>query len=135
MPNTKQPFIYTQKHKHFGSAASSTATIPNHGVTKITAAATYALAGPEVGSLVTLTAVGVDATIVSVSTVTGSTGQVSFNAAGGTQKLNLCYNSTVSNQDISVTLLGEGSTQWRIVNAWPGLASASTLEGVLVTTA
>jgi hypothetical protein len=105
--------------------------IPNYGATKITAAATYALAGPEVGSLVTIYAVGVDAVITCVSTVVGSTGQVAFNNAGGTQKLTLNYDSTVA-LDASVTLLGESSTQWRIISAWPPVSSNA---GVAVTTA
>ena len=131
MPNTKQPFVYSLKHKMLGTVASSAAVIANNGVSKLTAASTYVLAGPDVGSLVTITAVGVDATIVSTS----SSGQVAFNSAAGTQKLNLCYNSSASNQDISVTLMGESSTQWRIVNAWPGISASATLEGVIVTTA
>jgi hypothetical protein len=134
MATFKQPFTYNRNHRYLGVPASSAATIPNNGVTKITAAATYTLAGPEVGSMVTIYAVGVDASLASVSTVVGSTGQVAFNAAGGTQKLNFAYNSTVNNQDISVTLIGESATQWRIVSAWPGLG-ATTLEGVNVTTA
>jgi hypothetical protein len=130
MPNTKQPFVYSMKHKMLGTVASSTATIPNNGVTKLTAASTYALAGPEVGSLVTIYAVGVDAVISCASTVAGSTGLVAFNNAGGTQRLTLNYDSTSGN-DASVTLLGESSTQWRIIAAWP---SVSSNAGVAVTT-
>jgi hypothetical protein len=135
MPNTKQPFVYSLKHKMLGTVASSTVTIPNHGVTKITAAATYNLAGPEVGSLVTIYAVGVDAVITSVSTVVGSTGQVSFNGAGGTaQKLNLNYDSTVLNDPL-VTLLGESSTQWRVMNVVGAPVNwASSNAGVTITT-
>jgi hypothetical protein len=98
MPNTRQPFVYTMKHKMLGTAASSTVTIPNNGVTKLTAATTYALAGPEVGSLVTIIAVGADAVISCASTVVGSTGQVAFNNAGGTQRLALNYDSTSGNE-------------------------------------
>ena len=130
MPNTKQPFVYSLKHKMLGTVASSTATIPNNGVTKLTAASTYALTGPEVGSLVTIYAVGVDAVLSCASTVVGSTGQVSFNSGGGTQRLTLNYDSTVGN-DASVTLLGESSTQWRIISAWPPVSSNA---GVAVTT-
>jgi hypothetical protein len=135
MPNTKQPFVYTLKHKMLGTPASSAATLPNHGVTKITAASTYTLAGPEVGSLVTLYSVGVDATIVSVSTVVGSTGQVSFDGAGGTaQKLNLLYDSTVANTPC-VTMIGESATQWRIISVVGAPVNwVSSNAGVSVTT-
>jgi hypothetical protein len=133
MPNTKQPFVYTLKHKMLGTPASSAAAIPNNGVTKITAASTYTLAGPEVGSLVTIYAVGVDATIVSVSTVTGSSGQVAFNGMGGTQKLNLLYDSTVGNDPL-VTLLGEATTQWRVLNAVNAGAFATSNAGISITT-
>jgi hypothetical protein len=129
MPNYKSRHVYSMLHKHLGTPASSLAVIPNNGVTKLTLAATYALAAPEIGSLVTIYAVGVDATVVSTS----SLGQVAFNAAGGAQKLNFAFNSTVSNQDISVTLLGEATTQWRILSAWPG-QGLTTLEGISVTT-
>ena len=118
------------KHKLMGTVASSTVTIPNNGVTKITAAATYALAAPEVGSLVTIYTVGADAVVTCTSTVVGSTGQVAFNNAGGTQRLTLNFDSTVG-ADASVTLLGESSTQWRIINAWPPVSSNA---GVAVTT-
>jgi hypothetical protein len=136
MPNTKQPFVYTLKHKMFGTLASSSSgsstapAIPNHGVHKIAAASTYVLQGPDVGSLVTIYAVGVDASITS-KTSTG--GQCAFNNAGGTQVLNFAFNSTVNNQDPCVTLIGEATTQWRIMSAWPGIG-LTTLEGINVTT-
>jgi hypothetical protein len=133
MPNTKQPFVYTLKHKMLGTVASSTAVIPNNGVTKLTAASTYTLAGPEVGSLVTIYSVGADVTIVSVSTVTGSSGQVAFNGMGGTQKLNLLYDSTVGNDPL-VTLLGEATTQWRVLNAVNAAAFATSNAGISITT-
>ena len=65
---------------------------------------------------------------------TSSSGQVAFNSAGGTQALNLITNTTLSNQDISVTLVGEATTQYRVVGFWPALAGGSTLQGVLITT-
>jgi hypothetical protein len=133
MPNTKQPFVYTLKHKMLGTPASSAAAIPNNGVTRITAASTYTLAGPEVGSLVTIYAVGVDATIVSVSTVTGSSGQVAFNGMGGTQKLNLLYDSTVGNDPL-VTLIGEATTQWRVMGATNAATFATSNAGISITT-
>jgi hypothetical protein len=141
MVNTKQPFIYTQEHKMRGAlpSSSSSNTIPNNGVHQVTAPSTYNLAGPRVGSLVTIycasTVAQSAAKILSVSTVTGSTGQVSFNSAGGTaQALFLVTNSTLTNSDVCVTLIGENSTQWRVMSAWPGRSASSTLEGVLITT-
>jgi hypothetical protein len=135
MPNYKSRHVYSMLHKHLGTPASSGAALPNNGVTKITAAATYTLAGPEIGSLVTLYTVGVDATIVSVSTVAGSTGQVSFNGAGGTaQKLNLLYDSTVAN-DPCVTMVGESSTQWRVISVVGAPVNwVSSNAGVTITT-
>jgi hypothetical protein len=82
---------------------------------------------------VTIYAVGVDAVINSVSTTAGSTGQVSFNGAGGTQKLNLLYDSTVLN-DPCVTLLGESATQWRILSFGNNGAMATSNAGISVTT-
>ena len=140
MTNTKQPFIYGLQHKMIGAlpSSSSTNTIPNSGVTQITAASTYNLQGPRVGSLVTIYCASTVAQggvkILSSSSVVGASGQVAFNSAGGTQALNLITNTTLNNQDIAVTLLGESSTQWRIINCWPTRSLASTLEGVIVTT-
>ena len=69
-------------------------------------------------------------TIVSTS----SSGQVAFNSLGGTQKLVLSPTSAGAGEDMSVTLLGESSTQWRIISAWPRIAADSTGNGVRVTT-
>jgi hypothetical protein len=140
MPNSRKPFIYTQEHKMLGTlpSSSSTNTIPNNGVTQIHLASTYNLQGPRVGSLVTIYCASTVAQggvkILSTSSTPGSTGQVAFNSAGGTQALNLVTNTTLNNQDISVTLIGESATQWRVLNAWPGRATATTLEGVIITT-
>ena len=140
MVNTKKPFIYTQAHKMLGAlpSSSSTNTIPNNGVTQITAASTYNLQGPSVGSLVTIYAASTVAQggikILSSSSVVGASGQVAFNSAGGTQALNLITNTTLNNQDIAVTLIGESATQWRVMNCWPARSLASTLEGVIITT-
>jgi hypothetical protein len=59
--------------------------------------------------------------------------QVSFNGAGGTQKLNLLYDSTVLN-DPYVTLLGESATQWRILSFGNNGAMATSNAGISVTT-
>ena len=53
---------------------------------------------------------------------------------GGTQKLVLSPTSAGAGEDMSVTLLGESSTQWRIISAWPKLSADSTTNGVKVTT-
>jgi hypothetical protein len=140
MPNFRKPYIYTLEHRMNGTLASSssTNTIPNNGITQINAASTYNLQGPRVGSLVTIYCASTVAQggvkILSSSSVAGASGQVAFNSAGGTQALFLVTNTTLNNQDIGVTLVGESSTQWRIINAWPGRAASTTLEGVIVTT-
>ena len=102
MPNTKQPFIYTLKHKMLVRAASSAATIPNNGAHQADCGGNLYAAGPDVGSLVTIYRCW---RLTPHCTATCDRGWPS--TAGGTQKLNLCFNSSVSNQDISVTLLGE----------------------------
>jgi hypothetical protein len=141
MVNTKQPFIYTLKHKMTGAAvsSSSTAVLAPSGHHKLIAASTYVLAGPVIGDMVTITAMGVDASVTGFSTIAGSTGQCAFNGAGGTQVLNLAYDSTVAN-DASVTLLAVGTTasnvsggttRWAIIAAYPPTSSNA---GVNVTT-
>ena len=124
MPNTRMPFIYTQKHKHLGSAASSTATIPNNGVTKLTAAATYTLAGPEVGSLVTIYAVGADH---------GATERIGHDGRTHGAVVSPGPREVEKRADGggTVTLLGEASTRWVIISAWPPTSSNA---GVAVTT-
>jgi hypothetical protein len=72
------------------------------------------------------------ANITIVSTSTG--GQVAFNSLAGTQKLVLSPTTAGVGEDMSVTLIGESATQWRIVNAWPRVAADSTSNGVRVTT-
>jgi hypothetical protein len=130
----KRPYIYTLEHRLLGPASSSVAVIPNNGVTQITAASTYTLAGPRIGSMVTIYAASTVAQGGIKIVSTSSNGQVAFNSAGGTQALNLITNTTLTNQDISVTLLGEATTQWRVMSFWPALAGGSTLQGVLITT-
>jgi hypothetical protein len=129
---TKKPFIFTQEQRFYGEPASSSSVdqLPAAGVHKLVLASTYTLAGPSVGSLVTIYAVGVDASLVS-KTSTG--GQVAFNGAGGTQKLNLLYDSTVLN-DPCVTFLGEAATQWRIIGFGANGAMATSNAGISVTT-
>jgi hypothetical protein len=78
---------------------------------------------------VTIYSVGVDCTIVSTS----SSGQVAFNGMGGTQKINLLYDSTVGN-DPCVTLLGEATTQWRVLSATNAAAFATSNAGISITT-
>ena len=106
----------------------------NNGIHQLTGASTWILAQPRPGSLVTIYAAASMSTanVTIVSTSTG--GQVSFNSLGGTQKLVLSPTTAGAGEDMSVTLLGESSTQWRIVNAWPKIAPDSTTNGVRVTT-
>jgi hypothetical protein len=134
-PTYKKTFVYSGEHKYHGELASSSSStkIPNSGVHKITAASTYKLEGPYPGALVTIYAVGVDASINCTSTFGGSTGQAAFNSAGGTQVLNLLYDSTSLN-DPMVTLIGESATQWRIMSFAGGAAMATSNAGISVTT-
>jgi hypothetical protein len=134
MPNTKRPFIYSLEHKLHGTPQTTATVLVNNGVHQLTGASTWILAHPRVGSLVTIYAAATMSTanITIVSTSTG--GQVAFNSGGGTQKLVLSPTTAGAGEDMSVTLLGEASTQWRIVSAWPKIAPDSTTNGVRVTT-
>ena len=134
MVNTRKPFIYSLEHKLHGTPQTTTSVLVNNGIHQLTSATTWTLAQPRVGSLVTLYAAVSQSTanITIVSTSTG--GQVAFNSLGGTQKLVLSPTTAGAGEDMSVTLLGESSTQWRIVNAWPKIAPDSTTNGVRVTT-
>jgi hypothetical protein len=133
---TKKPFIYTQAHKYHGEPATSaggSSTAPvlaNNGVHNLVAASTYFLEGPAPGSLVTIFASGVDA---SVKSVTSTGGQVCFSGNGGTQVLNLLYDSTVLNVP-SVTLVGRDSTSWVITGFGNNGAMATSNAGISVTT-
>jgi hypothetical protein len=90
----------------------------------------YFLQGPAVGSLVTIYSVGVDA---SVKSVTSTGGQVAFSGNGGTQVLNLLYDSTVLNVPC-VTLLGQDSTTWVITSFGNNGAMATSNAGISVST-
>src|SRR5262245_19560421 len=125
--------IYNWKHKLL-TTQSTTATIPNHGVTRISRASTYVLDAPEVGMLKTIYRSASLTTAQTKITSTSSAGQVAFNSLGGTQVLFLNPTTAAAGEDISVTLLGEATTQWRIINAWPRIAADSTSNGVIVTT-
>jgi hypothetical protein len=134
MPNIRKPFVYTLEHKLHGTPQTTATVLVNNGVHQLTGASTWVLAQPRIGSLVTIYAAATMSTanITIVSTSTG--GQVSFNSLGGTQKLILSPTTADAGEDMSVTLLGESSTQWRIVGAWPKLAADSTTNGVRVST-
>src|SRR5688572_13570046 len=108
----KKPFMYNGEHKFHGAPVSSSSVsyLANAGVHKFEAASTYTLAGPGIGNVVTLVST-VDASVVS-KTSTG--GQVAFDYRGGTQVLNLLWDSTALTAP-AVTLLGVASTQWAII--------------------
>jgi hypothetical protein len=132
---TKKSFIYTQESRYHGEPASapgaSTAPVlANNGVHKLVLASTYYLAPPQPGSLVTVYSVGVDASLI-CKTSTGGT--VAFGNTGGTQVLNLLYDSTTLN-DPMVTLIGESATQWRIMSFVNGAALATSNAGLSLTT-
>jgi hypothetical protein len=110
---------------------STVTTITNNGVSRISVQTTYTLAAPEVGSLKTIYRA---ASLTTANTlITASTG-VSFDTNGGTQVLSLQPTTVAGGNDIAVTLIGESSTQWRILSAWPRLAADWTTAGVRVTT-
>ena len=134
MVNTRKPFIYSLEHKLHGTPQTTATVLVNNGVHQLTGASTWILAQPRVGSLVTIYAAATMSTanITIVSTSTG--GQVAFNSLAGTQKLLLSPTTAGAGEDMSVTLIGECATQWRIVNAWPRIAGDSTTNGVRVTT-
>ena len=134
MPNVRRPFVYTQEHRMNGTPQTTATVLVNNGVHQVTTATTWILAQPRVGSLVTLYAQATASTanITILSTSTG--GQVAFNSLGGTQKLILSPTTAAVGEDMSVTLIGESATQWRIVSAWPKIAPDSTTNGVRVTT-
>ena len=85
-----------------GATSSTTAVIPNNRVNQLVGDSTFILAGPRIGSMVTLYRA---ATNTTANLVTSSSGQVSFNSLGGTQKLILCPTTAAAGEDISVTML------------------------------
>jgi hypothetical protein len=108
--------------------------LANNGVVQLTGATTWVLAAPRVGSLVTIYCPSTNSTANVTIVSTSSSGQVAFNSLGGTQKLILSPTTAAAGEDMSVTLFGEATTQWRIVSCWPKLAADSTTNGVRVTT-
>jgi hypothetical protein len=118
-----------------GWKSDQTATVlANSGAHQLTGASTWILAQPRVGSLVTIYAAETMSTANITIVSTSTAGQVAFNSAGGTQKLVLSPTSAGAGEGMSVTLLGEPATQWRIISAWPKLSADSTTNGVKVTT-
>jgi hypothetical protein len=134
MPNIRKPFVYSLEHKMHGTPQTTATVLVNNGVHQLTGATTFVLAGPRVGSLVTLILPATMSTANCTVVSTSSSGQVAFNSLAGTQKLFLQPTTAAAGEDASVTLLGESSTQWRIVNCWPKLAADSTTNGIRVTT-
>ena len=134
MPNFKKPFIYSLEHKMNGTPQTTATVLANNGVHQLTGASTWVLAGPRVGSLVTIYAAASMSTANITIVSTSSSGQVSFNSLAGTQKLILSPTTAAVGEDMSVTLIGEATTQWRILSAWPRVAADSTSNGVRVTT-
>ena len=134
MVNTRKRFIYTLEHKLHGTPQTTATVLVNNGVHQLTGASTWVLAQPRVGSLVTIYAAATMSTANITIVSTSSSGQVAFNSLGGTQKLVLTPTTAGVGEDMSVTLLGEATTQWRIISAWPKLSADSTTNGVKVTT-
>lgn len=125
-----KPFVYTLKHTMLGEQSTAD-TIPNHGVTKLTALSTYTLDAPVEGTVKTIYRAASLSTAPSV--VKAGTGR-SFNSLGGTQTLTMYPTTAGLGEDLSVTLIGESSTQWRVLSAWPGITASSTLNGVIFST-
>ena len=134
MPNFKKPFIYSLEHKMNGTPQTTATVLANNGVHQLTGASTWVLAGPRVGSLVTIYAAATMSTANITIVSTSSSGQVAFNSLAGTQKLILSPTTAAVGEDMSVTLIGEATTLWRILSAWPRVAADSTSNGVRVTT-
>ena len=134
MVNTRKPFIYSLEHKLHGTPQTTATVLVNNGVHQLTGASTWILAQPRVGSLVTIYAAATMSTanITIVSTSTG--GQVAFNSTRWHSEAPSSPTTAGAGEDMSVTLIGESATQWRIVNAWPRIARNSTTNGVRVTT-
>ena len=88
-----------------GATSSTTAVIPNNRVNQLVGDSTFILAGPRIGSMVTLYRAATNTTANLVIISTSSSGQVSFNSLGGTQKLILCPTTAAAGEDISVTML------------------------------
>jgi len=125
-----QPFVYTQKHRML-DVQSSDETIPNYGVTKLTALSTYTLDAPYEGALKTIYRAADMSTAPSV--VNAGSGRA-FNSLGGTQVMTLYPTTAGAGQDISVTLIGESSTQWRVMSVHPDIVASATLNGVIFST-
>jgi hypothetical protein len=92
---------------------------------------TYTLAAPEVGCLKTIYRT---AAMTTANTLIAASSGCAFDGNGGTQVLSLQPTTAGGGNDISVTLIGESTAQWRILSAWPRLAADSTTAGVRVTT-
>jgi hypothetical protein len=127
----KQPFVYTLLHKYEGDQLSGNTTITNVGITKLTSQTTYTLAAPDAGALKTIYRAQ---SMSTVNTQIAAGSGISFNGAGGTQTLNLQPSTAAGVEDVSVTLLGESSTQWRVIAAWPGNTTVATAIGVRIST-
>jgi hypothetical protein len=125
-----QPFVYSLKHKMLDEQSTAD-TIPNHGVTKLTALSTYTLDAPVKGTVKTIYRAASLSTAPSV--VLAGSGR-SFNSLGGTQTLTMYPTTAGAGQDVSVTLIGESSTQWRVMSAWPGVTASATVNGVIFST-
>ena len=125
-----EPYVNYPRQKMLATQ-SSTANIPNQGITRLTALSTYTLDAPVKGALKTIYRSASMSTAASV--VNAGSGR-SFNSAGGTQVLLLQPTTVGGGMDIGVTLIGESSVQWRIMSAFPGVAADSTGSGIRVTT-
>jgi hypothetical protein len=113
------------------SASSGQTTISNVGVTQLNVQSTYTLQNPYVGALKTIyRTASLTTAVTAIAPQTGG----AFNSMGGTQVLVLQPTTAGTGADISVTLIGESTAQWRIVSAYPSLAPDSTTAGVRVTT-
>ncbi len=120
-----KPFVYTLETKMLG-VASTTGSIPNHGVTELSAASTYSLDAPREGVTKMLFRKGGTTHAIVVD---GGTG-VSFNTAGGAQNLTFGGSTVAAIGDQYISLLGLGSTRWLITGNFPG----ATTAGVVVST-
>jgi hypothetical protein len=132
MPTYKRTLLGGHNNKYHGTppssagGASTNPVLASRGVHVLTLASTYFLAPPLPGDIVTIIASSAD---VSIKSQTTAGTAIPFTGTGGTQVLNLLYDSTTLN-DPSVTLcgiVGQGSTVPRWVITAFGQHSAASM--------
>ena len=94
--NYKQPHVYTLEHRMLGDQ-STTTTISNSGVSKLTVQSTYTLAAPYMGALKTIYRT---AALSTANTSIAAASGTAFNGGGGTQVLVLRPTTAAGGEDV-----------------------------------